>query len=61
MPWEHRHLKYVSLAVEMSNFDAADCGCSARVERTGQFVQEPVRGRTQALLMLLRTTTHIDC
>jgi hypothetical protein len=30
----------------------------AQVERTGQFVQEPVRGGAEALLMLLRTTTH---
>lgn len=31
------------------------------VERTGQLVQKPVRGRAEALLVLLWSTTHFDC
>ena len=38
-----------------------NCGGSARVEHTGQLVEEPVRGRAEALLVLLWTTTHCDC
>jgi hypothetical protein len=31
------------------------------VERTGQLVQEPVRGRAEALLVLDGSTGHNDC
>jgi hypothetical protein len=39
----------------------AIAGASATVHHTGELVEEPVRWRTEALLMLLRTTTHFGC
>ena len=33
----------------------------AGVARTGQLVQEPVRGRAEALLVLDGSTGHFDC
>lgn len=33
----------------------------AGIERTGQLVQEPVRGRAEALLVLHGSTRHFDC
>lgn len=38
----------------------AGCG-RAGIEPTGQLVQEPVRGRAEALLVLHGSTRHFDC
>jgi len=56
MLWGHRHLRDVSSACEGRYFTVAMA--RVRVERTGQFVKQPVRGGAEALLMLLRSTSH---
>jgi hypothetical protein len=56
MPWGHRHLGNVSSVCGGRGFAVAKA--RVRVEHTGQFVKQPVRRGAEALLMLLRSTSH---
>ena len=49
------------MAVVGSRMRIVSGRCACGREHTGQFVQEPVLGRAEALLVLLGSTGHFDC